>query len=428
MVNLWFTRWSLALVLVVLIVALVATATVVMAGAVLQPKVVPRIVVQPSVVRPGEVVVVTGEGWPGLANLVLVVALSPTRDLLSECLLPVGATTVSPDGRLAATFIFPADLPWSALREAWVVVRPGTGNLQAVARLVVAHPRPTPTPTIAAAATPIPNRPQIQGLIAHLALNEGLLTLRPLDGTPDRGVAVASAAVRRQDGWTAALTDLRVGMTISAEGWFDSGGTLIAEQITILEVTGQVEAPLVPAEPTPCAPVVVAPAPTVGVAVVPIAVATSCPVVPVVAPTCAPPRPTPAPTAVGVDRWVGEFFCSPELTGLPAFVREAEVIDFDWWLGPPISGLPREGYAVRWTGQWSFPRTCRYRFRLLLKGAARLSVDGRVLLDLWDSPPPAEYQADADLGAGVHALQLEFRSTGPKARVQLRWEYAGAVP
>jgi hypothetical protein len=423
------TRWSLALVLVALILVLITTATVVMASAILQPKVVPTIRVEPAIVKPGDIVVVTGEGWPSpivpsVTNIVLVVALSSTRDLVSEGLLPVSAVTVAPDGRIAATFVFPAELPWMALREAWVVVRPSTGNLQATARLIVHRPRPTPTPTIAAAATPMPGKHQLQGTIVQLALGQGLLILRPFDGGPDRGVGTISALVSYLDGRRATLADLRVGFAIVATGWLDSAGTLLAEQIVILEVTGPPVTGLgqVPAQvyiPTTCPPVAV-----------PVVVPTALLVVvktatPIVRPT---ERPTPPPIPLGADRWVGEFYANPWLSGLPAFVREAEVIDYDWRLGPPISDLPREDYSVRWTGLWHFPRTCRYRFRILLRGASRLSVDGRVILNLWDNPPPAEYQADIDLAEGLHNLQLEFRSTGPKARIQLRWEYGGAVP
>ena len=236
MANPWFSRWSLALVLILLIVV-GGRATVVMAHTFYaQSRADHR--VQPAVVKPGDVVVVTGEGWPVLPNLVLVVALSPTKDLVSEGLLPVSATKVGPDGTLAATFAFPAEVPWATLREAWVVVRPGTGNLQASARLTVQRLRPTPTPTVAVAATPIPGRPQIQGTIVQLALQQGLLTLRPLDGSPDRGVRVSGARVRFVDGRSAALSDLQVGRMIAAEGWFDSAGTLLAEELTILESTG----------------------------------------------------------------------------------------------------------------------------------------------------------------------------------------------
>ena len=430
MVSPGFARWALIMVAIALVLALVATATVVMAGAILQPQVLPTIVVEPGVVTPGDVVVVKGRGWPALNHLVLVVALSPTRQLASEGLLPVGAATVAPDGTLAATFVFPAELPWAGLREAWVVVRPGTGNLQAAARLVVRQPKPTPTPTMATAATPMPGRHQLQGTIIELALDQGLLILQPFEGGPNRGVAIGTARVQFLGGQTGSLGDLKAGLSVVALGWFDSAGTLIAEQITILEVTGPPVSGLLQPLPGLAA---VAPTPVslpVSVPVIqPICTPTPMPViVPTCLPTPLPPRPAPPPIEGRLDSWVGAYFANPSLAGLPAAVREAEVIDFDWRWGPPVTSLPELGYSVRWVGLWRFPRTSRYRFLLLLKGAARLSVDGRVILDQWGCPPPAEYQADIDLAAGVHTVVLEFRNTDPKGRVQLRWEYAGVVP
>jgi hypothetical protein len=424
-----FARWGLIMVAIALILALVVTATVVMAGAILQPQVLPVIKVEPAVVAPGDVVVVTGRGWPTLNNLVLVVALSPTRELVSEGLLPVSAANVALDGTLVATFVFPAELPWAEMREAWVVVRPGTGNLQAAARLVVRRPRPTPTPTMATAATPMPGRHQLQGTIVELAPERGVLILQPFEGGANRGVTIGAARVQSVGGHTGSLADLKVGLSVVALGWFDSAGTLIAEQITILEVTGPPVSGVLQAPPAEVAVRVPASVPIN----VPVAAPTSAPApVPVVAPTCLltppPVRPAPPPVEGQLDSWMGAYYANPSLAGVPAAVRECEVIDFDWRWGAPVKCVPELGYSVRWVGLWTFPHTSSYRFRLLLKGAGRLSVDGRLILDQWGYPPPAEYQADIDLAAGVHTVTLEFRNTDPKGRVQLRWEYGDMAP
>ncbi len=480
MVSPGFTRWALILVLIALIIVLLTAATVVVASAILQPQVVPTIEVEPQVVAAGEIVTITGKGWPSLVNLVLVIALSPTRDLRSEGLLAVGAAPVALDGTIAATFVFPCEVPWTTLREAWVVVRAPTGDLHAAARIIVRRARPTPTPTVNSALTPVAGRQQIQGTIVRLALEQWLLTLRPFDGSPDRGVALRAAAVGFLDGRPSSLSELAVGLSVAVAGWPDSAGTLLAEQITILEVTsaaaqmaaqasvtarppasvGALATPslantacppvtvCVPA--TPCPGNTVCPPVTVCVPATPCPQATACPPTQV---ACAPPAcataepiellielctpiptacptvtPTPLPITGQDNRWVAEFFPNPSLSGPAVAVQENEVIDFDWRLGPPVPGLPREGYSVRWTGRWGFPRQCSYRFLLLLRGAARFSVDGQVLLDLCNGPPPAEYPAQARLTAGLHQLELDFRSTGKDPRVQLRWEYADAVP
>ena len=116
-------RWALAIVVLALVLALVVAATVVMASSVLQRDVSPAIQVQPAVVKPGDIVVVTGHGWPSLTNTVIVIALSPTRDLATAGLLPVAAVPVDPSGRLTATFVH-RRRAMDAVYDAWVARPP----------------------------------------------------------------------------------------------------------------------------------------------------------------------------------------------------------------------------------------------------------------------------------------------------------------
>ena len=132
-------------------------------------------------------------------------------------------------------------------------------------------------------------------------------------------------------------------------------------------------------------------------------------------------------TPVPADAWLGRYFPNPWFMGTPVLERTDRVIDFNWRRGAPVPGMPSTGYSVCWTGNWCFPRTCRYRFLLVLKGSARLTVDGRLLIDRWDSPPPAEYAAEIDLAAGSHVLQVDYRNMGSPALIQLRWEYVNPL-
>lgn len=428
MVNPGFARWALAIVVLALVLALVVAATVVMASSVLQRDVSPAIQVQPAVVKPGDIVVVTGHGWPSLTNTVIVIALSPTRDLATAGLLPVAAVPVDLSGRLTATFVYPDDVPWTAVRDAWVVARPPSGNVQASAHLAVQRPAPTATPTPALAQTPIMARHQIQGTIVQLEPNLGVMVVSPFDGGAHRGISFRAARIQFADGSSARPADLRVGLTVAAWGWFDSAGALTAEQIMILEAHTAIlpSAPTVPVcTPTPAAVAVCPPAAPAGVPV-----CTPAPVaLPVAAPVCTPVPavcPTLAP-AVGLDHWRGEFWPNPWFSGPPVLVREYRVIDFNWRQYAPAPELPATGYSVRWTGLFQFPAACRYRFLLLLKGNARFWVDGHLLIDRWDDPLPAEYPAEINLAEGLHELKVEYRNLGTQARIQLRWEQVGTV-
>lgn len=465
MVGPGFTRWALIIVVVALVLALVTAAAVVLASSILQPQVVPKIKVQPPAVKPGDIVVVTGEGFPNLANLVLVIALSPNRDLASESLLPVSAAPVGLDGRVAATFVFPADVPWIALREAWVVARPSSGNLQAVARLAVQRLQPTRQPTACPATTPMPGKQQIQGAIIQLAPGLGMLTLRPFDGSGERGVAIRTATVRFADGRQATLGDLKVGLGVAVVGWFDSGGTLLAEQLVILEAGQPVALSSVqvssvvqsaPAEAQVAAVNVPACTPTVAVCPQEVSAptctpaATTCPQVvsappapactpipspiPTCTPTCTPepvicqPVEDMPPCGTPVDRWCAEFFADTDLTDPLVAAQEYNVIDLNWYQDPPAPELQKHCFSVRWKGNWCFRKAGLFRFVLLLRGKARLWVDGELVIDQWDNPPAGEYTGNMDLEAGVHSLQLDYAIEGEPARVQLRWEEDGIVP
>lgn len=425
MVNPGFGRWALAIVVIALILALVVAATVVMASAILQPEINPVIQVQPQVVKPGDIVVVTGRGWPGLTDTAIVIALSPTRDLATAGLLPVAAVRVDLSGRLAATFVYPADVPWTAVREVWVVARPPSGNLQAAAHLAVQRLAPTATPTPALAQTPLVAQQQVQGTIVNLAPDLGLMVVSPFDGGAQRGIGFAAASIQFADGSSATPADLQVGLTVAAWGWFDSAGTLVAERIMILEARVPI---LVPpgATPAPTVVAVAAPAPLLVCTPLP----TLCPIVLPAVPICTPVPPvcgTATPTPEGLDTWQGEFWPNPWFMGPPVLVRRYRVIDFNWREGAPAAELPAMGYGVRWTGTFLFRAGCRYRFLLLLKGNARFWVDGQLLIDQWNDPLPAEYPAEVALAQGPHVLKLEYRNLGSPARVQLRWEQVGTV-
>ncbi len=445
MVSSGILRWSLIIVVVALIVVLVTAATVVMAGTVLQPRVVPIIKMQPETAAPGDIVTITGHGWPTLTNLVVVIALSPTKDLATDGLVPVTAVLVGPDGRFATSFVYPADLPWSTVKEAWVVARVPQGGIQASAHLLVMHPKPTPTCTPATALTPMPRPDQLQGCIVDLAPVQHLLTLRPFGSTLNRGVAIDAARIRFSDGRPASLLDLEVGVSIIAIGWYDSGGTLLATQITILgAISEEPEAAPAVAGPLPEAPVCVptsapvripptaTPCPPICIAAVP-----ECPS-PTAAPVCTEPMPThtpePAPTctlivygppSIPTDAWLAEYYANQTLDGPPNVVITNMVIDYSWDHNPPAEGMPTCGYSVRWTGNWFFAKDCAYRFLMLLNGGARLWVDDHLVIDAWECPPPAEQMGRIRLAGGLHTLRVEYYDPDPgvDARIQLRWEY-----
>jgi beta-glucosidase len=60
----------------------------------------------------------------------------------------------------------------------------------------------------------------------------------------------------------------------------------------------------------------------------------------------------------------GAYYANTDLSGVPAFERKDDRIDFHWTLFPPDERLSRDFYSVRWTGILTPDSTGRYRIGL----------------------------------------------------------------
>jgi hypothetical protein len=70
------------------------------------------------------------------------------------------------------------------------------------------------------------------------------------------------------------------------------------------------------------------------------------------------------------------------LSGDATLIRQDAAIDFDWGSGSPASGLPTDGFAVRWRGRWQLAEGA-YRFYAYTDDGVRIWVDGAVIIDQW---------------------------------------------
>jgi len=120
----------------------------------------------------------------------------------------------------------------------------------------------------------------------------------------------------------------------------------------------------------------------------------------------------------GRNGLLGEYFSNPDLAGNPLGSRLQApwegYMRFDWGYDPPYPGLPRDSYSVRLRGSITPPETGRYRFRLFASGGgARLWVDGKLVIDSWDSPSDLPREGVIELEGGkAHDLRLEYRKVG----------------
>ncbi len=148
--------------------------------------------------------------------------------------------------------------------------------------------------------------------------------------------------------------------------------------------------------------------------------------VPVVTP---PPAPTPTPTPLTTFRgWKGEYFANPNLLPPPAVVQDDANINFNWGSGSPAPGVPPDNFSVRWSRQ-AFFEEGNYRFTVSVAGGARLWLDGRPLIDDWQSGGLRVLEADSGvLSRGDHSVVVEYFKLSGNGQIAASWQFTPAQP
>jgi hypothetical protein len=120
-------------------------------------------------------------------------------------------------------------------------------------------------------------------------------------------------------------------------------------------------------------------------------------------------------------QWRGAYFSNVDLIGAPIVVRNDDAIDFDWGHAAPASGLPEDGFSVRWARTLAFTEGL-YRFDALVDDGLRLFVDGYLVIDEWRDGGRREVKAERRLAAGNHSLRVEYYERVGRASVQVWWQ------
>jgi single-stranded DNA-binding protein len=127
---------------------------------------------------------------------------------------------------------------------------------------------------------------------------------------------------------------------------------------------------------------------------------------------------------VSADRWKGEYYDNPALTGNPVMTRDdgAGSLNFNFATGSPhpLCAPAIDNFSARWMRTVNFPRGV-YRFTITVDDGVRLYVDGQLKIDKWLIQGATTYTTDVFLAAGAHEIKLEyFESTG-SALISLDW-------
>lgn len=168
---------------------------------------------------------------------------------------------------------------------------------------------------------------------------------------------------------------------------------------------------------------------------------------PAPAPTEAAPAPAPAPVAAATPTIVkaimfgsdkdknaikGTVYQMPptqkELPTFGASLTPVGILYTDKWdiKGKFTEGFPgandklNEFFAIRWEGKFTAKTATTYEFKIKSKDAARLSIDGQMVVNNDGVHPAKEEKGSSLLNAGEHAFVIEyFQSKGPDVNLQI---------
>lgn len=119
--------------------------------------------------------------------------------------------------------------------------------------------------------------------------------------------------------------------------------------------------------------------------------------------------------------WRGEYFTNPDLAGEPALVRNDPDPNMNWGEESPAPGIiPADGFSVRWSRTLDFAPGL-YRFVLTADDGGRLSIEGRPVIDAWQSAAGDTITADQALSGGQYQVVVEHRDVEGPASIAIGW-------
>ncbi len=145
------------------------------------------------------------------------------------------------------------------------------------------------------------------------------------------------------------------------------------------------------------------------------------------------------PASGSGDGLTGEYFNSGDLSGEPVLKRTDRNINFNWDKVVPVSGLQRDNYSVRWTGNFAPPAPGDYKLGVRVNycyacenaEGFRLYLDGKVIVE---SSGKGTGERGAVIEAPVHfadakphPIRLEYLHGNGSAGIDLTWNAPAAI-
>jgi hypothetical protein len=118
-----------------------------------------------------------------------------------------------------------------------------------------------------------------------------------------------------------------------------------------------------------------------------------------------------------------QYFHNSDFTGLAE--TRTEAIAFHWGTGAPVSGVDGDSFSVRWTGQIEPEFSESYRFSLNGDFAARVWLDGQLILDGWNGNARGLQSAAIPLLVGQrYDIRVDYFEDVGNAFIGLGWSSA----
>jgi len=133
-----------------------------------------------------------------------------------------------------------------------------------------------------------------------------------------------------------------------------------------------------------------------------------------------PPTPTPLPDPNAVNKWYVEFFPTRDMLPAAVYSRNESLLD-DAWCNTLPPFVTSSSFSAVYSRSEEFKATTSYEFVLDVKGAARIYLDGGLVIDEWHDGPQRQHKVTFPVVIGSHVLRVEYYNVQGPALVRLNW-------
>lgn len=116
--------------------------------------------------------------------------------------------------------------------------------------------------------------------------------------------------------------------------------------------------------------------------------------------------------------WRGLYYNNDKFEGTPR-ERSDRLLSFDFGRDPPIRGISKDRFSIRWDTCLLIEEEGSVRFQLSSDDGSRLYVDGKKLIDNWGDHGTKSKSGRLDVEPGVYYLEVEYYEAKHGANVKL---------